>query len=98
VRVFAVPGPDKKSEYLSPQVLIGNFEIFKAGDLVVQSPPGGWADEEQSRVAVLQLLSVVPGDPGLPSDFFDAFTHQQVGFLKDCNPEIKLLARQRFES
>jgi hypothetical protein len=97
VRVFEAKGPHPDRVYLTPTVLLGNYEIFPKGVLIVESPKGGWRSEEASKQAVRDLLSTHPGDKNIPREFFSELNEIQIGFLCEMNADAKFQSR-RMES
>ncbi len=97
VRVFEVQGTHSDRTYYSPQVLLGNYEMFPKGLLIVESPKGGWRSDDDSKRAIRDLLSTHPGDKNIPKEFFAELNEMQIGFMCDMNQEARFQAR-RMES
>jgi hypothetical protein len=100
VRVFLGEGPKPNGRYLTPEVVMGQghgLVIFKRGFLTLECPAGP-GTEARDRLAVLQALLILPGDPRVPEDFFAGYSNMQIGFLRDQAPEIKRILQAQSES
>jgi hypothetical protein len=94
VRVFESGSPN----VLTPVVMIGSLAIFPREFLHVESGPEGWGSEDEAKLAVVQLLSLTPGDKGVPTGFHVAFTPIQRAFLQEHAQGLKRIASARWES
>ncbi len=92
VRVFEAESPDPNKSWLAAQVLVGTFEIFPLGSVVVESPAGGWESEEQAKAAVIQALVI---DPRETTGMYKSLSAMQRAFLAENYTGLKRLLVQR---
>lgn len=92
VRVFEIESPDPNKSWLTAQVLVGTFEIFPLGSVVVESPVGGWESQEAAKLAVIRALVI---DPRETTGMYKGLSTMQRAFLAENYTGLKRLVTLR---